>query len=119
MKFKHKSKKQKTPHHDEVVSQALVLDEVEGALRLAALEERGGGGPGGGNGHRGDGPARGAGTPADRKADAAAGWGGEGGDGGCGREGGGGGGGGRHGNESGWGSARGSGLRGGGAERRR
>jgi len=60
--------KAKNPHHDEVVSQALVLDEVEGALGLAALEERGGGGgPRGGNGHRGDGAARGTGAPAERK----------------------------------------------------
>jgi hypothetical protein len=48
------------PDHDEVVPEALVLDEVEGALGLPALEERGlSGGPVRGDGHGDDGSTRG------------------------------------------------------------
>jgi hypothetical protein len=57
--------KRKQSHHYEVVAEALVFDKVESALRLAALEKRGGGaGPGGGHCHRGDGAAWSSGDPA-------------------------------------------------------
>jgi len=87
-----RANKTEESHQDEVVAEALVLDEVESALGLTALDKRGGGGgagpggghlvvesalglaaleerggdagPGGGHGHRGDDAAWGSGDPA-------------------------------------------------------